>query len=470
MKSLIDTVGRYVKQRVRSSVFGTTDDNGWSNYIPAAQGRLDYETEVTDGVYSDIAMASVKWLMRVFPEPPLILERQTSDGFEPVENHPLISRIATPNSGYEGELLMVASALSFALDGNAYWRVLPSNNGGVAEIWWIPHNMIAPKGDARNYLTHYQYSPPERESINLPINEVVHFRFGLDPHDVRKGLSPLAAVLREIYTDREASEWIAGLMGGSGLPWAILSPDPQADVQNIADDLGATRAYIEQQLRSGKPGGVLALGAPVKLTPVTFTPEQMNFKEVRRIPEERISANLGIPPIVAGLGAGLDRATYANFKEAERIAYASNLIPTYKTFARTIKRNLLPLYEDNVGDFNLRFDLSEIEALQENEDDKATRVRKDLAAGLITLAEARAERGLASDDAMRVFFLPKNTAPVAADSLGDVQTEDVTAEENPDETPKADTSEVLKPATSNETLLGGESELEEYLKSFYSEN
>jgi hypothetical protein len=33
----------------------------------------------------------------------------------------------------------------------------------------------------------------------------VHFRFGLDPDDPRKGYSPLKSVLREVFTDDEAA-------------------------------------------------------------------------------------------------------------------------------------------------------------------------------------------------------------------------------------------------------------------------
>ena len=45
--------------------------------------------------------------------------------------------------------------------------------------------------------------------------------------------------------------------------------------------------------------------APIRIEQFGFSPEQMSLKDLRRLPEERISALLGIPAIVAGLGAGL---------------------------------------------------------------------------------------------------------------------------------------------------------------------
>ena len=344
------------------------------------------------------------------------------------------------------------------------------------------HQLVEPKGHANRtsvYIDHYEYSPPGMLPIKIDPTEIVHFRFGLDPKNVRKGLSPLQAVLREVYTDKEASEWIAGLMDNSGLPWAIVSPDPNAEMQSVQEDLLATRTYIENQLRSGKPGGVLALGAPVRLEPITITPRQMNFKDIRRIPEERISANIGVPPIIAGLGAGLDRATYANYGVAEKVVYRSTLIPTYKQFARTVRRKLLPRYESSIEGMRLRFDLNEVEALQEDESEKAMRTREDFAAGIIMLSEARSDRGWPVEENMRIYLRPSSVVEVREEDVGmEPENEEPPIEEeeeppegedkkgsegDPDEIPKASRR---KRQTINVSSLNGFSEPAEYWKPF----
>lgn len=483
----------YAKQRYRRSLFSSGGGPSQEWLTGRVQGRIDYEQAVGDGTQSDIAMACVNWLMRVFPEPPIVLEEKNAeDEWEIISPHPLIERLEQPNPAYEGDLMLVATELSFALDGNAYWWIIPSNGGQVAEIWWLPHQLVEPKGregDNRVYIDHYEFSPEGTLPIRIEVEDMVHFRFGIDPQNVRKGLSPVRAVLREAYTDREASEWISGLMDNSGLPWAVLSPDPNAEMQSVQEDLLATRTYIENQLKSGRPGGVLALGAPVRLEPVTITPRQMNFKDIRRIPEERISANLGVPPIVASLGAGLDRATYANYQVAEKVAYRSTLMPTYKTFARVIRRNMLSRYEDNIEDKRLRFDLSEVEALQEDENEIAGRVRDDFAAGLIMLSEARAERGWPVDDNMRVYLRPSGvtevreedvgkepepneleTPPDESEIEGEEESEERGEEEEPEETPKAGRNGRAKQMTSSELLSSAYSEPAEYWKPFFSEN
>jgi hypothetical protein len=72
-----------------------------------------------------------------------------------------------------------------------------------------------------------------------------------------------------------------------------------------------------------------------------FSPEQLLLRELRRIPEERVTAVLGVPAIVAGLGAGLDRSTFTNMAEAREAAYESGIIPTQRIIAEDIRFQLL---------------------------------------------------------------------------------------------------------------------------------
>ena len=51
----------------------------------------------------------------------------------------------------------------------------------------------------------------------------MHFRFGLDPENDRKGRSPLAGVLREVFTDDEAANYTASLLRNMGVPGIIVS-------------------------------------------------------------------------------------------------------------------------------------------------------------------------------------------------------------------------------------------------------
>jgi SPP1 gp7 family putative phage head morphogenesis protein len=131
---------------------------------------------------------------------------------------------------------------------------------------------------------------------------------------------------------------------------------------------------------------------------------------LRRVPEERVTAVLGIPAIVAGLGAGLDRSTYSNMAEAREAAYESFIIPHQRRFAADIKSQLLA---DFGGEGQaVQFDTSGVRVLQEDENARAARWVSLLNGGVVMLSEARNAIGLPVEPEHDVFLRPVNLVEV----------------------------------------------------------
>ena len=74
----------------------------------------------------------------------------------------------------------------------------------LVEYWWAPQWTVEPKGDEKTFITHYEYQPGTEPQVILP-EDVIHFRFGLDADNPRKGRSQLKSVLREVYKIGRAS-------------------------------------------------------------------------------------------------------------------------------------------------------------------------------------------------------------------------------------------------------------------------
>jgi hypothetical protein len=79
-----------------------------------------------------------------------------------------------------------------------------------------------------------------------------------------------------------------------------------------------------------------------------------------------VTAVLGIPAIVAGLGAGLDRSTFTNMAEAREAAYEAGLIPMQRILGEDIRFQLLADFGDDPFAFRFGFDLSKVRVLQED--------------------------------------------------------------------------------------------------------
>jgi HK97 family phage portal protein len=334
-----------------------------------------------------------------------------------VDDHELTALIERPNQFWSGELLWQATVLSLALSGNGYWVKVTDRQLRVIELWWAPSSLIEPRWplDGSEFISHYEYKPGT-QTITLKPSEVVHFRWGVDPENQRLGLSPLASVLREVYSDIEAAAFSAALLRNMGVPGLIISPDGDAVIGD--DDMAAAEAAMEEKFTGSRRGKPLIAGAPTKVQQFGFSPEQMDLRSLRRLPEERVSAVLGVPAIVAGLGAGLDRSTFANMAEAREMAYESCIIPVQRLMASDLKNQLLEDFESDLKAVRCRFDLTEVRVLQEDENKKTERKLKELNGGAITLAEYRRETGRDAEDSYDVFLRPFSLTEVPADQVG----------------------------------------------------
>ncbi len=400
---------------VRSVARRFSGTPSWHGYLGGSAGLpVEWRKQVGDGSSNSAVMAPLMWIMRTFPEAPPIVQRLLEDDqLEPERRHPMVRLLRRPNQHYSGVVLWMATLASFCTNGNAYWIKVRDLQERVTELWWVPHWTIEPiwTPDGTDFIHHYEYRP-NGESVLLHPDEVVHFRFGLDPDNHRKGLSPLASVLREVYTDDEAARFTAALLRNMGVPGILVSP--KGDYSASDEEVEAAKLYVRRMFTGDRRGEPLVMAGATEVSAFGFSPEQLNLRDLRRVPEERISAALGVPAVVAQLGAGLDRSTFTNMGEAREMAYESNIIPTQRLLAEDLHYQLLPDFEAEPEDFEVAFDLSKVRVLAEDEQRKAQRWTQMVGGGLATVAEGRraCDLPVATDGSQDVFLRPVNLTEV----------------------------------------------------------
>lgn len=382
------------------------------------RSKYDYLSEVGDGTGSSTVMAPLLWILRTFPEaPPALWNGVEGDEEQPVKKHEILRLLRRPNEFYTAANLWMATLADWYVDGNAYWLKVRDGAGRVRELWWAPHWMIEPKGDGGTFVTHYEYMP-DGQMVLLRKDDVVHFRFGLDGDDPRKGYSPLKSVLREVFTDDEAANFTASLLRNMGVPGLVVSPDSENPPSE--EDVKATKEYIKEKFGGDSRGEALVMTGPTKVQQFGFSPEQLILKDLRRIPEERVSAVLGVPAVVAGLGAGLDRSTFTNYAEAREAAYEQTIIPTMRILSEDILFGLVAEYVSDVWDWRFGFDLTNVRVLQEDRDKLARRLDVGVRGAWIKRAEARRAMGLTVDpDVDDVYLIQQSVAEVPAEKGAD---------------------------------------------------
>lgn len=401
----------------------------WPNrlfFLPSS--KLDW-SKVGDGTGSSTVMAPLLWIVNTFPEAPPALYQQLDNGQEKqVFRHPLLRLLDEPNPFYAGTMLWMATLIDWNVDGNAYWIKLRDGTGAVKQLWWAPHWTIAPRGDENNYITHYVYAPngvpgqlssaygqsfDPPDSTRLDVEDVIHFRFGLDANDSRLGYSPLKSVLREVYTDDEAANMTASLLRNMGVPGLVVSPKSGSITPEQAQT--AKDALIDMFTgdRRGEPW--VNIG-PTDVQQFGFSPQDLTLRDLRRVPEERVSAVLRVPAIVAGLGAGLDRSTFTNYSEAREAAYEQNIIPSQRTLGEAVRFQLLRDFEPDPHEWRFGFDLKKVRVLLPAEDQRRRSFIAEFNGGVATRATTMRNLGYEPDPdgADDVFLQPLHSVLVPA--------------------------------------------------------
>ena len=374
--------------------------------------QFDYAREVGTGIDASVVMAPVQWIQRAAPEARLRVMRGQGADRREVDNHPLVQLVARPNPFYSETALVSGTVFSYCTAGYSYWIKVRNGAGRVVELWYVPHWSIEPKWprDGSDFLSHYEYRPGGGQPpVRLEPEDVVHFRHGIDPRNPRQGLSPLAGVLREIFTDLESSNFVAALLRNMGVPGVVISPDGGVSV--APDDVEATKKWFGEAFGGDRRGAPLVMGGATKVSTFGFNPQQMDLSVTRDVAEERVCASLGVPAAVVGFGAGLQTAKVgATMGELRKLAWTNGVLPLLRSFADEVERSLAELLSagDQVG-----HDTDGVAALAEDRLTQAQQWAAGVTAGAVLVSEFREAMGLDVDDSHRIFLRPFSAVEVA---------------------------------------------------------
>ena len=335
-----------------------------------------------------------------YPEPPLtVYQKVVDDQEEKLDNHPLQDLLEFPTPGGELSMdeLLFWTAWAKHVDGNAYWFKVRSGNaetGNVVELWPVSPTMVKPVTlrNMPDWISHYEYwYAPGKKKI-VPVSNVIHFRHGIDDRDMRKGLAPLKALVRQISTDDEADKFVAALLSNYAVPGLVVTPTGSSSIS--PEDADSMTRKLRQKFGSDNRGNIAVISKESKVQQFGFSPSELDMTVLHRVPEERISAVMGVPAILAGLGAGLERSTFANTREMGELFTERKLVPQWRSDAAKLNVALKPDFTDD-RDIRIGFDLKNVRALQEDENAKYERLQKAVAQkAWMTRNEARTETGL----------------------------------------------------------------------------
>ena len=357
-----------------------------------------------------LAYASIEAPLKVFTINPKGEREEAPD-------NPIQALLDNPHP--ELDILEICWWLAWArhADGNAYLqKVRPqgARSGPPLELWPVSPSVMRPKTEqgSNNFIDYYERDSFDGNGpIRVPVEDVIHFKLGVDPYDVRKGISPLKRLLREVSSDTEASRFTDSLLGNYGIPGLVVTLPAETSLSTKQQE--ELKASIEQRFSQGNRGRVGVLSGGANMEQFGFSPEQLNVKMLHDHPETRIAAVMGVDPLVARLGVGLEQTSnYASARQVRENFTELTVIPLWTMDQAKWNRKLKPDFTSDPK-VVIAYDLTEVRSLQEDQDAKWKRVTEAWRAGMLTREMALRELGvdpeLAPDE---ILMVPSNTTYV----------------------------------------------------------
>jgi HK97 family phage portal protein len=385
------------------------DHGVFSSFLKwVTNGNRNYQSQLTDPTDKSLIMAVLLWIARRWPEAPMYLERNMGKKDEAIYEHPLLAKLKRPNAYYSGNTLWFGVILSLVWDGNGYIVKVRKGDLSITELWYVPHFLIEPKvyNGSTNFIDFYEYTPGGKVPVKIMPEDIIHFRYGIDPFNPRKGLAPLKSIARDAATDEEADLFAVSLLKNMGVPGLLFTPDFTAgQVAQFNPD--EVKKYLKDNFTGEHRGEPLVAKGPTKVEQFGFDPKKMDLATLRAIPEERVCAVTGIPAAVVGFGSGLAQTKVgATMRELREMAYEDGIIPLQRIVGPEIQTQLLDDFEPRPDEWTVKFDLSQVRVLQEDQNNLHKRISDDFNNGILYLDEARTELGFETSKDQHIRRVP----------------------------------------------------------------
>lgn len=326
--------------------------------------------------------ACVSALAFAFIEPPLRVYRAADK--EELPKHPTRRLVIKPNDIMgEGELWL-HTIIYVAIGGNAYWHKVRNGQGQV--IYLKPYHIgnISPvPGKGESWVDGYEYDDGTGKKTPVPKEDIVHFKWpSVDLSQPWIAMPPLLPALREVATDNEAVRYLKAILQNDAVPRMVMYVPADSDLDLESEEKqNKLKAQWRAKYGGSNRGDIAIVTGGAKMERISLNLEELTFDAIHRIPESRITADLRVPAIIAGLNAGLENSTYSNFGEAKEQFTRGTLGPLWNLFASEIASDP-DLNPD--GDI-IAFEMSEVQALQEDTNARWERLTAALNAGGITV-------------------------------------------------------------------------------------
>jgi len=394
-----------------------TGTEGWAGWGTSV--RTDFQSLSREGYEKNALInACVNELASSASEAKLVVEQKRGKEWIPNPDHGLQILLDDPNPLMSAYEFWFNTIMYLSIAGKCFWEMEPSGAGRIVGLWLMRPDLVEIEAmrvklgeRTRKKIAGFRWLGLGEGSITFPSEGVLYFKHP-HPRDEIEGFPPLAAAARDGDTDNFATDFVQSFFKNAAVPFGIFK------MKGYQDEAMIAQAKAKLKAMYGGPAQMwhdpLFLGEESEWVQMGSTFTDMDFPQLRRITESRICAVFQVPPILVGAFVGLEKGSLGTpaYTMARKSFWMETLMPAYKKNAGIINRQLAPLFGKDV---RVVWDFSEVEALQEEQSAVFTRANDSIAAGWVTVNEARNMAGLEEVPAGDVFLRPMMLLPVSAE-------------------------------------------------------
>lgn len=317
-----------------------------------------------------IVYACVRARCNAIVSAPLQLWTSREDDADLVpETHPLALVLAHPNPWMSGRKFRWITNAYRDLDGACLWVLRKKKSGRMVdcppgaipdEIWPVRGSKVAVEIDETTMLAReYRVTLGTGSDLTVPAHSAVPF-YDFNPTSWRDGFGGADAVAKQISIDHNLDRYDAAMAKRAGLPSVVF----EATDELTATQIKQSQTDIEQRLNgvdnTNKP---VVLNKGLKPIPLGFSPKDMLHPEQRKWNRDAIMAAFGVTKPFLGITDDVNRA---NAREAVAVFWDSTGVPLLDDYADTMQEMFLRKLTGPEREWAVSFDLSRINALQED--------------------------------------------------------------------------------------------------------
>ena len=321
---------------------------------------------------------------------------------EEVVEHPILDVLNSPSPDMDGYSLTVLRLLNLQLTGNSYLHPIISETLGVpVELYSMPSNLVEIVADTTfdNLVAGYIYGMPNSTNEFEP-NEVLHQRQP-NPLDMYYGKGWVSAAIEAIDLLESMGNYETNLLANEARPdWAVMVKDNMTDSQ-----FQRLENSIKKKLRGNdKRGAPFIFEGGMDAKTLSFSPRDLAFSEGENRKVEVIAAISGVP--VSKLKA--NDPNLASAREGNLGWLRDTILPYLVLDEQFLNRQLVPMF----GQYSEGLFLAYDNPVPQDEAALAAVAASDIAAGIRTRNEVRAERGLPPIEGGDEIMIPAGTMPI----------------------------------------------------------